>query len=511
MSPLPDIAPQDLLLGLASVALMLWTLLVIVRFRFGDDPLAEPSPYDQTDGLFQSLYPPRANRQLSFVGSVFLHLTAFSLLPWVEEFLPGKLPFRVQPYDFVVVQFKTQTTPLRLPPDIARLLPQPDPVPTPPPPRDAELSDEDDPGRGNRQPAPRPEPKPAGGSEQAPAPPEPPVIQRAEIDVPERVAPRRQALRADAPAPNRVDTPVQPGVELSWQFPNVEAPEVPDPGLISDPAAANRAPELAVARGNMPEIIRGSGSGQPPSGRPSLIELVGEAQGVAGSGGVDLSDAESEAIRALLGESYGSGTLLDLLSSTGGVGLGAGRGIGDEYGPGMVGEFGGEGYGEGWRGRGPVPRKLHGIIVISDEPAIPEAEGVLKGNPVYTVYLEVPGFDRKWILQVCEVEQESGSLQVQDGVIRIVTRKKMDPPFAFHRVGPRIEYDNLDPYSSPPRVVVYAKVDAAGEINSARVISGLDPETDDRILANVRDWGFHPAYRDGEAVAVEALFGIPLR
>ena len=65
--------------------------------------------------------------------------------------------------------------------------------------------------------------------------------------------------------------------------------------------------------------------------------------------------------------------------------------------------------------------------------------------------------------------------------------------------------------SSPPRVVVYAKVDAAGAINSLRVVSGLDPETDNRILASVSKWDFHPAYRDGEAVEVEALFGIPLR
>jgi hypothetical protein len=177
----------------------------------------------------------------------------------------------------------------------------------------------------------------------------------------------------------------------------------------------------------------------------------------------------------------------------------------------MVGEFGGEGFGEGWRGRGPVPRKLHGIIVISDEPAIPEAAGILKGNPVYTVYVEVPGFDRKWILQVCETEEDNGGLQVEDGVIRIVTRKKMDPPFAFRRVGPRIHYDSIDPYTSPARVVVYAKVDAAGVISSVRVVSGLDPETDNRILASVRAWDFHPAYRDGQAVEVEALFGIPLR
>ena len=120
MSPLPEIAPQDLVLGLASAGLLLWTLLIVVRSRLGGDFLAPPSLEDLADGLFQSISPRRPNRQLSFVGSVFLHLAAISLLPWVEEFAPGKLPFRVRPYDFVVVQFKTPATALTLPPDLAR-------------------------------------------------------------------------------------------------------------------------------------------------------------------------------------------------------------------------------------------------------------------------------------------------------------------------------------------------------------------------------------------------------
>ncbi len=87
----------------------------------------------------------------------------------------------------------------------------------------------------------------------------------------------------------------------------------------------------------------------------------------------------------------------------------------------------------------------------------------------------------------------------------------MDPPFAFRRVGPRMKLEEMDPYRLPPRVVVYAKVDAEGAIGDLRVVSGLDPETDDRVLASVREWDFHPAYRDGQPVEVEALLGIPLR
>lgn len=492
MSPLPEIAPQDLVLGLASAALLLWTLLVVVRSRVFGDILSPLSLDDREEGLFQGITPKRPNRQLAFVGSIFLHLACMSLLPWVEEFAPGKLPFRLRPYDFVVVQFKTVDASLRIPSDLTSVLPEHE---LPPPP-EAELSDTADPGIGNRLTAPS-LPGPAGGAEKTP---EPTFIERVQIDFPERVAPQREAVAAAQPA---AEIPARTNRNLSRRLAAITAPLDVELGLIPPMESANPSPALTASVGGLPEVISGSEQGLQPPAPSALADVPGAV-------GVTLSAAENNAIRSLLAESYGSGTLLDLLSSANSSGITEGPGIGSEIGPGMIGDFG-EGFGEGWRGRGPVPRKLHGIIVISDEPAMPEAAGVLTGNPVYTVYLEVPGFDRKWILQVCEASDESGGLRVQDGVIRIVTRKKMDPPFAFRRVGPRIKMEELDPYSTPPRVVVYAKVDVAGAISSLRIVSGLDPETDDRILASMRDWDFHPAYRDGEAVEVEALFGIPLR
>jgi hypothetical protein len=513
MSPFPEFAPQDLLLGLTSTGLLLWTLLIVIRSRVFGDILAQPSLDDEELGLFQYEAPRKPYRQLAFVGSIFLHIAVLSLLPWVEKIAPGKLPFRVNPYDFVVVQFKTIDSSLALPSNLAELLPPPPPAVVPPPPRDAEPSDVADPGLGDRRPAPiPPAPEPAGGAEQAPAAPvpEPSLVERVEIQFAERVAPQKEALAAASPS--GLDIPTQQGADLSWQFAAMELPAVPDPGLIDAQDSVNPSPELVADTGNLPVIIRGTAGDQAPSGRPSLVELVGAANSTdLGANSEGLTAAESDAIRSLLAESFGDGTLLDLIAAAEGAGRGDGPRVGDEVGSGIVGEYGGEGFGEGWRGRGPLPRKLHGIIVISDESAIPEAEGVLQGNPVYTVYIDVPGFDRKWILQVCATDEERGGLQIENGVLRIVTRKKMDPPFAFRRVGPKIDYESLDPYSTPPRVVVYAKVDASGAIGDLRIVSGLDPETDDRVLASMRGWDFHPAYRDGEAVEVEALFGIPLR
>jgi hypothetical protein len=243
-----------------------------------------------------------------------------------------------------------------------------------------------------------------------------------QIDFPQRVAPRKEAL-AEASAPSQVNIPVQPGADLSWQFAALETPKLPNPGLPSAPTAANPAAELTVARGNMPEILRGAGSGQPPSGRPSLIELVGAAQGSIGAGGVGLTDAESSAIQALLAESYGSGTLRDLLSSVRGAGLGSGPGAGDEW----ARESSANSAAGFWRGLARLRTCSAQATALSSSPTNRQSpkRGILKGNPVHTVYLS-SRIDRKWILQVCEPEQDDGGLQVQDGVIRIVTRKKMD-------------------------------------------------------------------------------------
>ena len=126
------------------------------------------------------------------------------------------------------------------------------------------------------------------------------------------------------------------------------------------------------------------------------------------------------------------------------------------------------------------------------------------------MYVEVPGFTKKWVLQVCVPASDSAS-EVQPGVIRVLSRKSLDPPYAEEKKPLELALDGFDPRLLPPRVVVYATVNQDGELGNMRIVSGLNPETDGRIMANLREWEFNPAFRDGEPVEVEALFGIPLR
>jgi hypothetical protein len=170
--------------------------------------------------------------------------------------------------------------------------------------------------------------------------------------------------------------------------------------------------------------------------------------------------------------------------------------------------------GGGW-GRGkltPVPRKFHGIILVSNSlSTLPEAVGVLTGNPVYTVYVDVPDAPRKWILQFC-VPQSKGGVEFAGEIVRVLGRKSVDPPYAHRREPLDLEFiPTLERLARlPQRVVAYATVDQEGNLHNVRMISGADPKTDSQILASLRSWEFTPAFRDGEPVEVEALFGIPL-
>jgi hypothetical protein len=510
MQQLPEIPAQDFFLGLASAGLLLSALLMLARPR-------KSYSYDRfgprDERLFARIPLDRRTNQISFLGALFLHLVLLAMVPWMEMAFPGTVPFDMRRYDLVLVQFKTKDAPLRIPPDIAKMLDKEEesqkdnPLAVP--------DTYDDPGRGNGEDAPKPEREPGGEEKAEQAKKAQPEQPRFEIVLPERPRPQRAAL-AEVVAPSPVvalDLPVQGAsmkTDVAWEFETPAPDALPFPGV---PALAEldvQAPALPVAAGlptAMPDV------GQDRLMTPALSELAEAPSlgklGEEGYGSLLASSGGDDVNSMLLGDALRQGAFGDFFG--GSAGNGVGTGFGDGQGPGASGMGGGNGYGIGQGGRSPVPRKLHGIILISnDASTIPEAAGVLTGNPVYTVYLEVPGFTKKWILQVCVPAGDTTS-EVQPGVIRVLSRKSLDPPYAEEKKPLRLALDGFDPRYLPPRVVVYATVSPDGELGNMRIVSGLNPETDGQILANLREWEFNPAFRDGEPVAVEALFGIPLR
>lgn len=159
-----------------------------------------------------------------------------------------------------------------------------------------------------------------------------------------------------------------------------------------------------------------------------------------------------------------------------------------------------------YRPEGPGgPVIVRSISDMSEYP-LPGAE-LLSGNPTYTVYLEIPGARRRWILQYCLSRPVARSLDLSRGFARIHPERKLN------RRGldtTAMEVPTRRDLSD--RVWVYAAVDEGRTIHRARIIRGTDEAANQRILRelHLRSREFLRSFPEWEPVRVEVIIGIPL-
>ena len=135
--------------------------------------------------------------------------------------------------------------------------------------------------------------------------------------------------------------------------------------------------------------------------------------------------------------------------------------------------------------------------------AVPESVGVLRGHPVYTVYLDV-GAPKAWLLQYCIPKENADAPQAAEGVVNIGNPAPVKAPF------PLVSY--LPPVTMIPRnsyIIVRAMVDASGQFRDAVVLRAPSEAYKQPILDELARWQMRPAVRNGAPVAVEVLLAIP--
>jgi hypothetical protein len=156
---------------------------------------------------------------------------------------------------------------------------------------------------------------------------------------------------------------------------------------------------------------------------------------------------------------------------------------------------------------GTTPGRV-GVIIVQQTPQETGLEGseVLTGQPVYTVYLDVPGSPRRWVLQYCVSGSVTGFVQSGEDRIQILPRRSIQPPNPIERV----PVDTSGVKTTVRRLVIYGRITENGEIQNVRLIRGASLPIDDAAVAALQKWTFLPATRGDTPVAVEALFGIPL-
>jgi hypothetical protein len=514
MPNLPEIPVFDSALGLISALLLLAAAFYLVRARSSASP-GLPSLQRERKGqsaggeIFAEFVPDETARRLSLVGSLFLHVLLVASLPVIELLAPSPLLFDMNRYDVVILQYQIRDAPLRAPSELV-------------------LADKPSPERGPAVPSQRdPLGLPDAENEQtqkAAGPFEGPVIQITAGEQEPTPPLIEVLLQSELPATLPEAARALPSV-IVW---NLEQQQAETLALIrpkrfemqgQPEEAPGENPSLAdLGLGEAPPLIDNPALPVPAGSLVPSGELWRSLDGLGGPPALALGGAFSSPGAGWGGDSVSAlalqtalqhGPLSQLFGGRGGAAWG---GSGENV-PFRAGAADGP-EGGGW-GRGrltPVPRKFHGIILVSNSlSTLPEAIGVLTGNPVYTVYVDVPGAPRKWVLQFC-VPQTQGSMEFTGEIVQVLNRKSVNPPYAVRREPVKIDIiPTLERLSElPPRVVAYATVDAEGNLHNLRIIRGADPSTDSLVLASLRNWEFVPAFRDGQPVEVEALFGIPL-
>jgi hypothetical protein len=97
-----------------------------------------------------------------------------------------------------------------------------------------------------------------------------------------------------------------------------------------------------------------------------------------------------------------------------------------------------------------------------------------------------------------------------DGVIRIIPRKQISPPYAIHTQGIPEAPEDMQASSRIPRIVVFFTLNEHGKIGGLRFILGRNDWAKRVIPSTLSSWRFLPAFQGQTPVAVQALMTIPI-
>ncbi|MFB3778286.1 MAG: hypothetical protein ACE141_11765 [Bryobacteraceae bacterium] len=143
------------------------------------------------------------------------------------------------------------------------------------------------------------------------------------------------------------------------------------------------------------------------------------------------------------------------------------------------------------------------VMQSAADPSFSESAGVLSGQPVYTVYLQV-GAPKAWLLQYCIPKEAAVAPRIVGGAVNIGAPSALKAPFPLVTL--------LPPVTMLPRtgyILVHGSVDTQGQFRDLNVIRAPNAKMKDLIKAELAKWHFRPAVRDGAPVVVEILLAIP--
>jgi hypothetical protein len=169
----------------------------------------------------------------------------------------------------------------------------------------------------------------------------------------------------------------------------------------------------------------------------------------------------------------------------------------------------------------PTPIKIvhpssgkHDVTIIHSggEQMLPEARGLLEGDPVYTVYLNV-GWTREWILHFCVPREGPPQPKPVGGVVTLGgAAAEVKPPYPLVTLAPPqsiLPPPPPIPLSQAERrrlhMLFHGFLGPNGKFQTLRQRATTESEAGAQVLEHLESWEMRPATRDGLPVRVQVI------
>jgi len=151
----------------------------------------------------------------------------------------------------------------------------------------------------------------------------------------------------------------------------------------------------------------------------------------------------------------------------------------------------------------PVNGNFDVVITQSARDDTPEFANLLKGNPVYTVYLQV-GDKKEWVLEYCLPAQENSRNSINQLYVENV--EPLSPPYPITTVIP----SSLTFSEQPSSIILHGRLTVTGDFRNIEDCSLGNP-TRPQLAPYIEQWRFRPALKNRTPTEVEVLLVIPAR
>ncbi len=134
-----------------------------------------------------------------------------------------------------------------------------------------------------------------------------------------------------------------------------------------------------------------------------------------------------------------------------------------------------------------------------------DAYGALHCGKIYTVFLAMPG--KGWTLQFCQSGHSAASPPAENRSAVVHLESGLVPPdaqsrFDFRRLPVPFEKKNK-------MIVLRGTIKEDGTVDGLQIYQSIVPEMDEAARVAFSRWKFKPALREGKAVAIDILVGVP--